>query len=108
MFWLVKYCRITIIIGKILISFLQVFSSTSIPFFDIINVKEKEPIISLLSQDSFNSLTSKEIIWPSLEEILNNPHSGYNLRDALTCLLSFKNLNSAKNIFIYFYGWSFQ
>ena len=75
---LVKDYRITIIIDnsiscfndlmnphslQTVISFLQIFSSVSIPFFDIIIAKKEKPIILLSGQDSFISLTSKSPVW---------------------------------------------
>ena len=76
-------------------------SSVSIPFFDIIIAKKEKPVILLSGQDSFNSLTSKSPIWPALIEILGKPDNNVNLRDALTCLLKFRNLNAAKKHFAF-------
>lgn len=115
---LVKDYRITIIIDnsiscfndlmnphsfQTVISFLQVFSSVSIPFFDIIIAKKEKPVVLLSGQDSFNSLTSKSPIWPALIEILGKPDNNVNLRDALTCLLKFRNLNAAKKHFAFLF-----
>ena len=113
---LVKDYRITIIIDnsiscfndlmnshsfQTVISFIQVFSSVSIPFFDIIIAKKDKPIILLSGQDSFNNLTYKSNVWPALIEILSHPEKDVNLRDALTCLIKFRNLNVAKKHFAF-------
>lgn len=110
---LVKDYRITVIIDnstscfndlmnphsfQSVISFLQIFSSISIPFFDIIIAKKEKPIILLSGQDSFNSLTLKSPIWPALVEILGKPDYYINIRNALTCLLKFRNLNILLNL----------
>ena len=115
---LVKDYRITVIIDnssscfndlmrshsfQTVFSFLQIFSSVSIPFFDIIIAKKEKPIILLSGQDSFNSLTSKSPVWPALLEILGKPDYNINLRDALTCLLKFRNLNAAKKHFAFLF-----
>ena len=115
---LVKDYRITIIIDnsiscfndlmnphslQTVISFLQIFSSVSIPFFDIIIATKEKPIILLSGQDSFNSLTSKSPVWPALIEILGKPEYDVNLRDPLTCLLKFRNLNAAKKHFAFIF-----
>ena len=115
---LVKDYRITIIIDnsiscfndlmnphsfQTIISFIQIFSSVSIPFFDIIIAKKEKPIILMSGQDSFNSLTSKSPVWPALIEILGKPEYNVNLRDALTCLLKFRNLNAAKKHFAFIF-----
>lgn len=115
---LVKDYRITIIIDnsiscfnklmsphsmQTIISFIQIFSSVSIPFFDIIIAKREKPIILLSGQDSFNSLTAKSPVWPALIEILEKPENDVNLRDALSCLLKFRNLNAAKKHFAFLF-----
>jgi hypothetical protein len=88
---------------QIVISILQIFSSVSIPFFDIIIATKEKPIILLSGQDSFNSLTSKSPVWPALIEILGKPEYDVNLRDPLTCLLKFRNLNAAKKHFAFIF-----
>ena len=115
---LVKDYRITIIIDnsvscfndlmnphsfQTIISFIQIFSSVSIPFFDIIIAKKEKPIILLSGQDCFNSLTLKSPIWPALIEILGKPDYDVNLKDALTCLLKFRNMNAAKKHFAFIF-----